>query len=194
MRFYLTILATLLLYATAPAQNKTLKAIVPDHVRLQYAGNIGLVSAGLGYNFINDRLQLTIMDGFVPASIAGNNINTIALKGSYDILQLHVARKTLAPYAGLATMFETSGNGVYKTLPARYIDRKYYQMSAFHLAVFAGGKLALPVGTRQGQKLELYAETGTLDSYIYYYCKNEILNFTDMFSMAIGVSYHFGNK
>lgn len=194
MRFCFTILSILLLHVVSSAQNNALKAIVPDHVRLQYAGNMGVLSAGVGYNFVNDRLQVSLMDGFVPASIAGNNINTIALKSSYDVVQLQLARKTLAPYAGLATMFETSGNGVYKSLPARYIDRKYYQMSAFHVAVFVGGKLALPVGTRQDQKLELYAETGTLDSYIYYYCRNEILNFTDMFSMAVGISYHFGKK
>jgi hypothetical protein len=134
------------------------------------------------------------MDGFVPASIAGSNINTVALKSSYDFIHIPVARKTITPYAGLAAMFETSGNGYYKTLPERFVDRKYYQMSAFHLAVFAGGKLGLPMGTRKGQRVELYAETGTLDSYVYYYFKNETLNFTDLFSAALGISYHFGNK
>lgn len=176
-------------------ENNILQTITPHHVQLQYAGNIGMVSAGIGYNLANDKIHVTLMDGFTPASIAGNNINVVALKGSYDIVSLPVLRtRSIVPYAGLATTFETSGNGVYKKLPERYTDRKYYQMSAFHLNVFAGAKLQLPVGARDRQRLELYAETGTVDSYIYYYFKNSALDFTDMFSMALGVSYHFGGK
>jgi hypothetical protein len=178
----------------AQESNDLLQTITPHHIQLQYAGNIGMVSAGVGYNLANDKLHVTLMDGFTPATVAGSNINVVALKGAYDVISIPLLRtRTLVPYAGLATTFETSGNGVYKELPERYRDRKYYQMSAFHLNVFAGAKLQMPVGARE-QRFELYAETGTVDSYLYYYFKNSSMNFTDMFSMALGVSYHFGKK
>jgi hypothetical protein len=181
--------------AQAQEHNTFLQTIAPHHIQLQYAGNIGMVSAGVGYNVAGDKVHITLMDGFTPASVAGSNINVVALKGSYDIILIPLLRtKELIPYAGLAATFETSGNGVYKKLPDRYSDRKYYKMSAFHANVFAGAKLRMPVGTRQRQRLELYAETGTVDSYLYYYLKNSSMNFTDMFSMALGMSYHFGNK
>ncbi|WP_276132587.1 hypothetical protein [Polluticoccus soli] len=194
MRIILSILLTLLLNTGIHAQNGFLKTIRPDHAQLQYAGNVGLLSVGLGYDLVKDKLHVTLMDGFVPASIAGSNINTVALKSTYDVVHFDIARKTLSPYAGLAAHFETSGNAYYTKLPDRFLDRKYYQMSAFHMAIVAGGKFGLPLGCRKGQRLELYVETGTLDSYVYYYIMNEPLNFTDMFSMAMGISYHFGKK
>jgi hypothetical protein len=179
----------------AKAQDGLWKIIKPEHGQLQFAGNIGLLSAGLGYDLAGDKLHITLMDGFVPASIAGSPINTIALKNAYDIISIKGPANTqVKPYTGITAMFETSGNSFYKKLPERYVDRRYYQYSAFHLAVFAGGKIRLPVGSREGQSLELYAETGTLDSYLYYYFKNKELNFSDLFSAALGFTYHFGDK
>ena len=40
-------------------------------------------------------------------------------------------------------------------------------------------------------EIKLYAETGTVDSYMYYYFLNDEQNFGNMFTMAIGAIYQF---
>lgn len=196
MRYTASILLCYLLCITQTfAQDKRTfpNTVLPDYVQLQFAGNIGILSAGIGYDLAHDKIHISILDGFVPQSIAGSNINTIALKNAFDLFTIRTPHHTrLKPYAGLTAMFETTGNGFYKKLPERYLDRNYYHYSAFHAAVFAGGALQVPVGKKEGQRLDIYAETGTIDAYVYYYTNNPRHHLDEIFSIALGVTYHFG--
>jgi hypothetical protein len=47
----------------------------PDHFVVQYAGNIGLFSAGPGYSYFNDRVNTEIMYGIVPGFEAKTSIH-----------------------------------------------------------------------------------------------------------------------
>jgi hypothetical protein len=189
MRVVATLLFWLLIVSSSNAQVRDIKNLIPDYAQLQFAGNMGLLSAGVGYDLAKDKLHISLLDGFTPASIAGSNINTINLRGAYDIVNIKVLKRDLTPYIGLTVSFETSGNAFYSKLPDRYSDG-YYKYSAIHLLGFAGAKYPV-VMSGKGKKLSVYAEMGTVDSYVYYYMLNTEQNFGDMFSAALGIIYHF---
>lgn len=168
---------------------KRVTRLLPDHVNAQFAGSIGFVSAGPGYSFSKDKLRLDLMYGYVPASQGGDYINTLNLKLSGDLFRMRIgAGRELRPYAALLVSVETSGNSIIN-LPERYPDG-YYMPSGIHLLGYLGMRLKTPLG-KKGQYLSCYAETGTVDSYVYYYLRNTgTLRFTDLFSASLGVVYH----
>ena len=193
MRCLKLILAVLVLPMISSAQKSLLQQLSPDYLQMQFAGNIGLVSLGVGYNLFKDHLHISFLDGYTPAGIAGIGVNTIAMKASYDLVTLPIANKRAVAYSGLGCNFETTGRGFYTSLPDRYADG-YYKWSAVHATFFLGAKLQVLMKKRTNQRLEFYAETGTVDSYLYYYATNPGLRITDMFSAAIGFSYQPGKR
>src|SRR5690348_3867194 len=64
-----------------PAQkSKLLKAVIPDHGTLQFAGGIGFLSGGVGYDSKNKRIQTDILYGYVPESVGGVRIHCLTGK------------------------------------------------------------------------------------------------------------------
>jgi len=175
------------------AQKTLLQQLSPHYVQAQFAGNIGLLSLGAGYNLFKDHVHVSILDGYTPAGLAGTGVNTIAIKASYDLITIPIENKRAVAYSGLGCNFETTGKGFYTSLPDRYADG-YYKWSAVHATFFLGAKLQVLMKKRTNQRLEFYAETGTVDSYLYYYATNPGLRITDMFSAAIGFSYQPGKR
>lgn len=167
---------------------KKITRLLPDHLNAQFAGSIGFVSAGPGYAFNKDRLRLGLLYGYVPASQGGDYINTLNLKLSADLFRIRVGdRRELLPYGALLVSVETSGNSIIN-LPERYPDG-YYLPTGIHLLGYLGLRLKTPLG-KSGHAVSCYAETGTVDSYVYYYLRNSSLHFTDLFSTSLGVIYH----
>lgn len=56
-------LIALLFFTNASAQDSTIVKksawYVPDYAKLQFAGNIGFFSVGIGYKFLSDHLSMT---------------------------------------------------------------------------------------------------------------------------------------
>src|SRR4249920_2771850 len=55
----------------------------PDHVVVQFAGNIGLLAIGPGYSYLKDRLNSDLLYGFSPNSEPKTSINILTIKTSY---------------------------------------------------------------------------------------------------------------
>ena len=64
-----------------PAQkNRLVKALIPDHGTLQFAGGIGFLSGGIGYDSKTKRIQTDILYGYVPQKLGGVTIHSITGK------------------------------------------------------------------------------------------------------------------
>ena len=178
---------------TAPPRR--LPALLPHFAQLQFAGNLGLLSIGLGYDFARDRLHLAVLDGYLPRSISKTRgINTISFRLSGDVARLWPRHRVEArPYAGVGALFETTGAGFYTHLPARYRDRRYYRNSAVHALCFAGVRAVFKTPHADlVRSIGLYGETGTLDSYLFYSLRNGGRHLTHIFSAALGVVVGIG--
>lgn len=56
-------------------------SLMPDVVTVQYAGNMGLASLGLGYHSKSERSSAYLFYGYLPKSENGVEVRTIAVKG-----------------------------------------------------------------------------------------------------------------
>src|SRR5688572_1232580 len=95
-------LAALLLATTDP---DALGAFFPDFARLSSGGYAGLVTAGLGYAAWDDRLNVGLSYGYVPASIAGVAVHSLSSAISLRPFELRQDAFRWVPfYAGVGVL------------------------------------------------------------------------------------------
>ena len=78
------------LYAQSPdtlQQHSIGYKLLPKKVKLQYAGSIGFLSTGIGYETKNKKWQADLMYGFVPEKYADDPIHSITLKMRFAPIQ-----------------------------------------------------------------------------------------------------------
>src|SRR5688572_15309024 len=140
------------------------KWFVPDMIKSQFAGNIGFVSAGVGYYYAKNKMELDIMYGYVPES-AGGKLHSLTLKNTWVPLRSVAVGKKLnfdLITAGIPLTY-TFGNQFF-TLPPRdkYPSNYYNHSTALRIGIFAGGRINYEFG--EGKTIHsagLYYEVGT---------------------------------
>jgi len=164
---------------------------VPDYTKVQFAGNIGLLSVGFGYQFLNNHLYSELLYGYVPASVSkAEKIHTITVKNTFPIFNKKINKITLSPITGFTASFET-GNNSFLKLPDKY-PSGYYGTNAFHFSLFIGAKAHKNfINQKIMRGVDLYFELGTVDTYIWYAVLSKEVKINQIFSSAIGINLYF---
>jgi hypothetical protein len=164
---------------------------LPHYVPLQFAGNIGFLSTGVGYKSNKENYELNILYGYVPTSIGDQTIHMITAKNMFPLARyLTWNNQTIIPYLGLGLVIEVSGHAFF-TLPSHYPKGYYDFPKNLHVTGFAGVKLKYLFEDDNTflRGLEFYAEAGTIDLYIWYkFISNEI-KLNEIFGLAVGVNF-----
>lgn len=159
---------------TVPEEAVSRKAMrfVPDIVTVQYAGNMGLASLGLGYQSKSERSSIHLFYGYLPKSEHGVEVKTIGVKGLLETSKRHPFKGvTTSNYSGLNVLFARTKN-THVIWPDRYPEG-YYEQNAIKLAPVIGGKMEFDVkNSKYIDRAGFFVEVGTLDTYIRDYIKN----------------------
>ncbi|HAM98069.1 MAG TPA: hypothetical protein DCQ26_05620 [Marinilabiliales bacterium] len=143
------------------------KNILPDFAIVQCAGNIGVVSGGFGYSFFKNKMLTSVSYGFVPHFIGGTTVHTIALRNNFKIYEFTLNKENqLVSYANVGVNFEP-GEHSYIELPKKY-PNGYYATNSFHFPLGLGLRIDSVPKHINFAKSSLFAEVGTLATYIYY--------------------------
>lgn len=173
------------------AANRKSLRFVPDIVSVQYAGNMGLVSVGLGYHSKSERNSVCFIYGYLPKSEHGVEVRTMAVKGLVETNKRHPFKGvTTSNYAGLNFIFARTKN-THVIWPDHYPEG-YYEQNAIHLAPIVGGKMDFDVkGNRYIDKVGFFVEVGTLGYYMRDYIKtsnDRVMKFGDIWNVSAGFS------
>lgn len=76
MKIFLLLLASILGTYSLPAQQRSL---LPDFAVVQYAGSVGYLSAGVGYNILKSKARFSTHFGIVPPN-RGGALNIVSAK------------------------------------------------------------------------------------------------------------------
>lgn len=176
--------------STAIDSTRLKKWFVPHYVPIQFAGNIGLISTGLGYTSDHENYQLSILYGYVPASVAQTRVHMLTAKNMFPLTRYALRNnQTLIPYAGLGLTLEIGGISFFK-MPSHYPDSYYDFPKNLHVLAFGGVRMEHifqdDVAFLRG--MELYAEAGTVDVYIWYKAISNEIKFRQIFNLAFGVN------
>ncbi len=181
----------------SPIKESVLNLILPDFAKLQSGGWFGLATAGLGYEFFNDNMNLSMYYGFLPASMGGNTVHSLSWKLDLRPATIKVGEAEWEVITfGLGFIYGF-GESMFLRLPNRY-PRGYYLPTAVRLIGALGSEFRVGAGeqiqdggsfiTSQAAFVELV----TIDQYF----KMWITQFSSVplslpFSLAIGYRLGF---
>jgi hypothetical protein len=165
---------------------KKLKWMMPDHAKLQFAGGIGFVSVGLGYESRNKKFQTDFFYGYVPEKFGGVEIHSVTGKFTWVPLAINLKKNIRLDLFTAGALINYAFGDQYFLFNPEYYPLKYYGMpSSIHFGFFGGG-------AARWKKLSAYYELITFDREISSYVTNiRTLNFFDIWNLGIGVRYQF---
>lgn len=192
MKKYISLVFTILavLVAALLAEEKPSKWL-PDYAKMQYAGNIGWLSLGGGYEFLLKTLQTDLMYGFVPKAIGGKEIHSLTLKVTVVPGRFYIGKgiEVVPLQFGAFANFAIGDN--YVLIWPGYYPRNYYYSTSFNSGEFIGFRIGKDINSVKNiQKIDLYAEISTLTVYLQDYLVSDYLEFSDIFSLSIGVTVY----
>ncbi|WP_397446046.1 hypothetical protein [Polaribacter sp. R77954] len=130
--------------ATTFAQETTTKKkswYVPDYASLQFAGNIGLLSTGVGYEIFDNIWFAELLYGYIPEAITeakSTHLNTI--KNTFPIFTKKLRKNYfISLIAGLTATYDATTN-TFTALPSQF-TKGYYVSNSIHFVIFGGVKI-----------------------------------------------------
>ena len=163
----------------------------PDYAKMQFAGNLGVLSVGVGYQLFDKVLYTELLYGYVPVSISkANEIHLISIKNTFPLYRKKIGNYTVSPIAGFTGSLET-GNNSFLVLPDKY-PKGYYVPSAIHFTLFVGALVHKDFGNSKRIKgIDFYYELGTVETYLWSAITSKEIGLNAIFSTAIGINLYF---
>ncbi len=161
------------------------------HLKGQFAGDIGFLSAGIGRSFFEERLETDIFFGYLPESIGGVQVVTTAIKASY--VPFSPVKTAVMEWQALKTGWQLSytfGKDYFAKEPRDRYPKSYYGFStALHLYFFLGGQVDFG-RVHKTKRFGFYYEAGATGEYIISYVSNpDYLSLNKIFNLALGIRY-----
>ncbi len=168
----------------------------PDLLRLQFAGNIGLVSAGASWLILNEKVEIGAAFGIVPRNAFSETIYITSLKAMYSPKwSKNYGRFSWDPISiGIV-------GGYHKGIDlSRYRKNEYYPENYYAWGVKT--RLGLAFDTEVKMSLErgpfsdvsIYLESCIWDVYffsVYHNDNDRYLGFSDLMVMGAGLKFFF---
>jgi hypothetical protein len=180
------------LYSQDPNLVKDKAWYIPDYVKMQFAGNIGVVSVGAGYQLFDKVLYSELLYGYVPESVSkAAKIHLITIKNTFPIFRKEIGNNlTIMPIAGFTTTIDI-GTTTFTTLPSKYPD-DYYIPTAFHFTLFGGVMIHKDfINPKIINGVDFYVEMGTVETYLWYGITSKEVGLSDIFSTSFGLNFYF---
>ena len=177
-------------------------ALLPSFYRLQYAGSIGLVNLGVGWEYGKHRQWETdLMFGFVPKYDKDDAFVTFTLrqtyvpwtKGLYRTHERDGGRHwfTWQPLSCGLFLNSVLSKDYWTKEPERYPDRDYYRFSSkirFHLFVGQRYTIHIPKEKRfLAKECSFVWELSTCDLYVVSKFVNGSIPLKDILSLSLGL-------
>ncbi|HSI91413.1 MAG TPA: hypothetical protein VK927_09885, partial [Adhaeribacter sp.] len=167
---------------------------MPDHAVVQFAANIGLLSAGPGYSYLKDKVNSEIMYGFTPGFESNTSIHMLTLKSSYHPFKKELSENYMLDVLRIGTGISYSyGPQFHTSWPSRYPESYYWWASSLRFTPFIGTAISREVGAKYThiKRVELYGEIGSTDLDIVSKWGNKNLSLWDITNLAFGTKLVF---
>lgn len=169
------------------------QGLIPSHTVVQYAGSIGFLSAGIGWDYgKRDQWETTVLLGYLPKYHSDKNKVTFTLKQNYTpwSITLKPERLTVEPLT-CGLFFNTIfSDEFWVDEPDRYPEGYYGFSTRIRTHLFVGQRLThhFKGKDKKGRSLTAYYELNTCDLYLVSLVTNpHYLKIGDILSLAVGI-------
>lgn len=185
--FFILLAGMLCMPVSASAQKSYGDYLRPDAVQIQYAGNYGLMSVGLGQEFCKDILTSYLVFGYLPKAVNGVEVKTWAVKNTIQMKQFDLHNQRLMFYTGVSLIYYQSHN-TYTRFP-KYFPKSYYDFpTSLHAAPLIGSSW---IWNTAKNGIAFFSEFSTLDYYLINFFRNRNLNFFNLWNLSFGINCRF---
>jgi len=167
-----------------------IKNIYPNHYKLQFAGGIGFMSVGLGYNFFKERIDISYFYGYVPEWFSNEDLHSVSLQLSGKPIKLRLNDKLdYYPLNIGIFLHHTFGSEYYITLPDHYPEDYYWWYPGRTGGLFLEGQLnySFQDTNKRFSKVGIYYRIVTRGVYLTSKISNHSIPIEDIFSLGFGV-------
>lgn len=168
-------------------------ALIPTHLKLQFAGNMGLLSVGTGWDYgKHNQWETDILLGFLPKYRSSENKITLTVKQNYMpwSLQIKESRFSVEPLSCGMYLNTVFGDDFWVSEPSRY-PKGYYGFSLkVRIHAFLGQRITYDIDPRRrftAKSITFFYEISTCDLYIVSAFTNKYLKPKDYLSLSFGV-------
>lgn len=166
--------------------------VIPKAQKIQFAGGIGLVSAGVSWDYGKSKQWETdLMLGYIPKYETHNGKFSLTLRQNYIPWQIACSmRNEIAPVTFSFAVNTVLSDEFWVSEPQRY-PKGYYGFSSkirFHLGV--GQRFTHHINynkRRLTRDVSFFYELSTCDLYVVSYFTNKSIKINDIFSLSLGL-------
>ncbi len=166
-------------------------ALIPTQFVVQNAGNMGLVSAGIGWDYgKRKQWETDLLVGYIPAHQTTRGKLTMTLKENY--LPWSIALKngwSVEPLQVSLYVNTVYGHEFWKSQPGRYPSKYYEFMSTkFRLNIAVGQRVTVQIPQdkrRRGRSVSFFYEVSTCDLYV----RSKFIDHTVPLKDILGLSF-----
>lgn len=169
------------------------QALIPTHAKIQFAGGMGLLSFGTGWDYgRRNQWETDIFVGFLPKYDSKRAKVTFTLKQNYIpwSLQIKQSRFSAEPLTCGMYFNTVFGEEFWVHEPSRY-PRGYYGFSSkVRIHAFLGQRLTVDIDPQRrflARSLTFFYELSTCDLYLISAITNHYLRPRDYLSLSFGV-------
>lgn len=169
-------------------------ALIPTQWVVQYAGNMGLFSTGIGWDYGRHRqFETHFMVGFIPRNSSRRPKMTLTLKENYIPWSLHTGHGfAIEPLSTGFYVNSVMGHEFWDKQPVRYESGYYTFSTKLHFNLFVGERLTklIPNNRRLLVKsVTAFYEISSPDLYIITKIKNSSVSLYDILCLSLGVKF-----
>lgn len=171
------------------------ESLIPRYEKIQYAGSMGLISVGAGWDYGRKKQWETdLFLGYLPRFDGDHGHVTITLKENYIPWKLPILRSKwmVEPFTVSLYMNKIFGREFWTREPDKYPDGYYGLATNLRFNLAFGQRINFkinPIGL--SDQLTFFYEFATNDLYIISYFCNRYLKIPDLFSLSLGIKFQF---
>lgn len=168
-------------------------ALIPTHTKMQFAGNMGLVSVGTGWDYgKRNQWETDLLLGLIPKHSSDHARITFTLKQNYIpwSLQIKESRFSAEPLTCGMYLNTVLGDEFWVDEPERYPKGYYGFSTKVRIHVFLGQRLTYDIDPRyrfRARAVTLFYELSTCDLYLVSAVTNKYLRPRDYLCLSFGV-------
>ena len=167
--------------------------LIPKYQNLQFAGSIGLLSLGVGWDYGRQRQWETeLMFGFVPEFSSEKTKVTFTVKQNYSPWEVSLGKNwILEPLETGLFMNTVIASDFWVKEPEKYPNNYYKFSTRVRFHVFLGQRIALNMGKHfPFRRITAYYELSTCDLYLITKFTNKYVKMGDILSLSFGLKLH----
>lgn len=166
--------------------------LIPRYTKLQFAGSMGMLSVGTGWNYGKDHWETDFMLGLVPRNSDRHAMATISLKQNY--IPWHIPlheRFSLEPLTCGLYINTLLDKDFWVRNPDRYPSGYYTFSTRIRTHIFVGQRITLNLKSKKrwNKSISLFYELSTCDLYLISAVTNHYLKPSDYLSLSFGAKF-----